>query len=173
VRWSAYGLREKGQVSDQRIGVIGAGIIGLAVARRLQTVAPDTSVVVLDKERQVAAHQTGHNSGVVHAGRYYPPGSLKSQLCRTGRQLLREYCVERRLTYIQAGKLVIARDDEEVGRLRLIEQRARANDVPGLVWVDSRGLVEIEPMRSASGLCTPRTPPSWISPRSPARWPPT
>jgi L-2-hydroxyglutarate oxidase LhgO len=145
-------------VADQRIGVIGAGIIGLAVARRLQAVAPATAVVVLDKERHVAAHQTGHNSGVVHAGLYYLPGSLKAELCRTGRRLLQEYCVERRLPYIEAGKLVIARDDEEAGRLRTIEQRARANEVPDLAWVDSRRLVEIEPHAVGVGaLYSPHT----------------
>jgi L-2-hydroxyglutarate oxidase LhgO len=143
---------------SQRIGVIGAGIIGLAVARRLQIVAPAVSVVVLDKERHVAAHQTGHNSGVVHAGLYYPPGSLKSELCRKGRRLLQDYCCDRGLTYIEAGKLVIARDDEEVSRLRMIEQRARANEVQDLVWVDSGRLVEIEPHAVGAGaLYSPHT----------------
>jgi L-2-hydroxyglutarate oxidase LhgO len=145
-------------MSDRCTGVIGAGIIGLAVARRLQTVAPGMSVVVLDKESQVATHQTGHNSGVVHAGLYYPPGSLKAALCRTGRTLLQDYCVERRLTYIEAGKLVIARNDEEAGRLRVIEQRARANQVPDLAWFDSRRLVEIEPHAVGVGaLYSPHT----------------
>ena len=145
-------------MSDRCIGVVGAGIIGLAVARRLQAVAPATTVIVLDKESLVAAHQTGHNSGVVHAGLYYPPGSLKADLCRTGRRLLMEYCAERGLTYIEAGKLVVARDDDETARLRAIEQRARINQVPDLAWVDSRGLVEIEPHAvGVSALHSPHT----------------
>jgi L-2-hydroxyglutarate oxidase LhgO len=127
------------------VGVIGAGIIGLAVARRVLEVAPDTSVVVLDKETTVAAHQTGHNSGVVHAGLYYPPGSLKAELCGKGRAQIRDYCAERGLPYAECGKLVIARHDDEVGRLREIERRARLNGVPDLSWVDATGIAEIEP----------------------------
>ena len=75
-----------------RIGVIGAGIIGLAVARRLGELEPDATVTVLEKEPDVALHQTGRNSGVVHAGIYYAPGSLKARLCRRGVELLRAYC---------------------------------------------------------------------------------
>lgn len=127
------------------VGVIGAGIIGLAVARRLLEVSPDTSVVVFDKEPSVAAHQTGHNSGVVHAGLYYPPDSLKAQLCGIGRTQIRAYCAARGLPYIECGKLVIASDDEEVGRLREIERRARLNLVPDLSWVDASGIAAIEP----------------------------
>lgn len=127
------------------VGVIGAGIIGLAVARRLLEVAPDTSVVVFDKEPSVAAHQTGHNSGVVHAGLFYPPDSLKAQLCGIGRTQIRAYCAARGLPYIECGKLVIAGDDEEVGRLREIERRARLNLVPDLSWVDASGIAAIEP----------------------------
>ena len=80
-------------MSTARIGVVGAGIVGLAVARRLQQ-AMHVEVTVIDKERTVAAHQTGHNSNVVHSGVYYPPGSLKATLCRRGGELLRAYCAE-------------------------------------------------------------------------------
>ncbi|MDQ6837071.1 MAG: L-2-hydroxyglutarate oxidase [Actinomycetota bacterium] len=132
-------------MSDARVGIIGAGIIGLAVARRLQQVAPDTAVVVLDKELSVAAHQTGHNSGVVHAGLYYTAGSLKAELCRKGGAQIRDYCTERALPYDECGKLVIACRSEELGRLRKIDRQARLNGVAGLSWLDAGGIAQIEP----------------------------
>jgi L-2-hydroxyglutarate oxidase LhgO len=93
----------------------------------------------------VARHQTGHNSGVVHAGLYYAPGSLKAQLCAKGRLLLRQFCAERDLPYEECGKVVVARDDSELPALRAIEARASANGVPGLRWLDAAQLAEIEP----------------------------
>lgn len=128
-----------------RIGVIGAGIIGLAVARELGRRLPDARITVLDKEHAIAAHQTGHNSGVVHAGLYYTPGSLKARLCRRGTGLLREYCQEKGLKYDECGKLVIAATDGEVAGLREIERKATENGVPGLRWLDRAALREIEP----------------------------
>lgn len=128
-----------------RIGVIGAGIIGLAVARELGRRLPDARITVLDKEHAVAAHQTGHNSGVVHAGLYYTPGSLKARLCRRGTGLLREYCQEKGLKYDECGKLVIAATDDEVAGLREIERKATENGVPDLRWLDGAALREIEP----------------------------
>src|ERR1700761_3160213 len=125
-----------------RIAVVGAGILGLAVAREL---AASGEVVVLDKEDRIAAHQTSHNSGVVHAGLYYQPGSLKAQLCRRGMELLKALCEERGLPYDECGKLVVARDEGEVGRLREIERRATENGVPGLRWREGAQLREVEP----------------------------
>lgn len=129
----------------ERIGVVGAGILGLAVARRIAEVAPGAAVTVLDKEDAVAVHQTGHNSGVAHAGLYYQPGSLKAQLCRRGMGLLKDLCEERGLPYDECGKLVVARDEGEVGRLREIERRATENGVPGLRWLEGAQLREVEP----------------------------
>jgi L-2-hydroxyglutarate oxidase LhgO len=138
-----------------RVGVIGAGIVGLAVARRLSGHA---DVTVLDKEDRVAAHQTGHNSGVAHAGLYYPPGSLKATLCRRGRTLLRDYCAERGLPYTECGKVVVARDGAEAERLAEVERRARANGVPDLSRLDARGLRTVEPhARGVAALHSPRT----------------
>src|SRR5271167_168438 len=94
-------------VTTARVGVVGAGIVGLAVARRLQQ-AMRVDVTVIDKESTVAAHQTGHNSNVVHSGVYYPPGSLKATLCRRGGELLRAYCAERELPYEEVGKVIVA-----------------------------------------------------------------
>ncbi|MEV6984449.1 L-2-hydroxyglutarate oxidase [Sphaerisporangium sp. NPDC051017] len=127
----------------ERIGVIGAGILGLAVARELA--ARGATVTVLDKEDRVAAHQTGHNSGVVHAGIYYAPGSLKARLCRTGVALLREYCAEHHIPYEEVGKLVIASTGAERAGLRRIAERARENGVPGIAELDALGLREVEP----------------------------
>ncbi|GLW11895.1 hydroxyglutarate oxidase [Microtetraspora sp. NBRC 13810] len=129
---------------SEHIGVIGAGIVGLAVARELSA-ARGARVTVLDKEDRVAAHQTGHNSGVVHAGIYYPPGSLKARLCRDGVALLKEYCAEHSLPYTEAGKLVIASTAAERAALRGIAGRARDNGVPGIAELDALGLREVEP----------------------------
>src|SRR6476619_1966922 len=117
-------------MAGMRIGVVGAGIIGLAVARRLSELRPDAAVTVLEKEASIAAHQTGRNSGVVHAGIYYLPGSLKARLCRRGVELLRAYCEERAIPYDECGKLVVALDASELDRLGELERRARENGVP-------------------------------------------
>ena len=128
-----------------RIGVIGAGIVGLAVARRLGEVERGAELTVLDKENQVGVHQTGHNSGVAHAGVYYTPGSLKAKLCRRGIELLKPYCEQRGIAYEECGKLIVARDPDELGRLDEIERRATENGVPGLRRLGPAQMVEIEP----------------------------
>ncbi|MBX7267828.1 L-2-hydroxyglutarate oxidase [Micromonospora sp. Llam7] len=139
----------------ERVGVIGAGIVGLAVAREL---ARSADVIVVDKEGDVARHQTGHNSGVAHAGLYYPPGSLKAELCRRGREALSAYCRERELPYIECGKLLIARDERELPGLREIERRAQANQVPDLRWVDGPEIASVEPhAHGLAALHSPRT----------------
>jgi len=141
-----------------RHGVVGAGILGLAVARRLQQTDPGAAVTVLEKEDGVGRHQTGRNSGVVHAGLYYAPGSLKATLCRRGGGLLREFCAEHGLAYEERGKLVVARDTAEVGRLRDLEARATANGVPGLRWLGGDELRELEPnVAGLAALHSPRT----------------
>ena len=129
----------------RRIGVVGAGILGLAVARRLTEVVPDAAVTVLEKEDAIAAHQSGRNSGVVHAGIYYAPGSLKARLCRRGVELLRAYVADRSLPYEACGKLVVALDESELDRLRELERRAAANGVPGVRWVNGDELLTLEP----------------------------
>lgn len=139
-----------------RFGVVGAGIVGLAIARRLTELG--YPVTVLDKEDHVAAHQTGHNSGVVHAGLYYQPGSLKARLCRRGMTLLEEYCAKRGLPYDAVGKLVVARDESEVPGLDEIERRSRLNEVPGLRRVPAAEITDIEPhARGVAALHSPQT----------------
>ena len=108
--------REVISVGRERIGVIGGGIVGLAVAREVTRRLPGAEVVVFEKEARLAAHQSGHNSGVVHAGIYYPPGSVKAQLCTRGRGLLEDYLAEHALPYAQCGKLVIALTAAELPR---------------------------------------------------------
>lgn len=141
---------------EETIAVVGAGIVGLATAREIAARRPGTRVVVLDKERRVAAHQTGHNSGVVHAGIYYRPGSLKATLCARGVALLREYCQDRGLPYQECGKLVVAVTPEEVPRLEALYANALDNQVPGVRQVTAEGIREIEP--HAAGLAAVHSP---------------
>lgn len=136
--------------------VVGGGIIGTAVARELALAG--SQVTVLEKEPQLAAHQSGHNSGVVHAGLYYEPGSLKAQLCRRGVSLLQEYAVAHEIAYDEVGKLVIALDRAEGERLTVIHERARANGVPGVRMLDAAEIAEVEPWAQGhSALHSPHT----------------
>jgi L-2-hydroxyglutarate oxidase LhgO len=128
---------------SRAIGVIGGGLLGLATARGLAALGHD--VTVLEKEAAVAGHQSGHNSGVVHAGVYYQPGSLKATMCRRGVSLLKEFCAEHGLAYREIGKLIVARDAVEVLRLAEIHARAEQNGVPGLRWLEAGQIGEIEP----------------------------
>lgn len=140
-----------------RIGVIGAGIVGLSVARRLLQ-AMAVEVTVIDKESTVAAHQTSHNSNVVHSGVYYPPGSLKATLCRRGGKLLRAYCAERQLAYEEVGKVIVARREDELPHLFELANRAKANGLAGSRVIDSAELRDREPhVRGLSALLIPET----------------
>ncbi|HTX09285.1 MAG TPA: L-2-hydroxyglutarate oxidase [Solirubrobacteraceae bacterium] len=141
-----------------RAVVVGAGIVGLATARRLIESVPGAEVVVLEKDPVIASHQTAHNSGVVHAGLYYAPGSLKARLCRRGLALLRNLCAARAIPYEACGKLVIATAERELEPLRRLAERAAANQVPGLRWVEADRIGEIEPnARGLAALHSPET----------------
>ena len=143
-------------VTTPRIGVIGAGIVGLSVARLLQRAKVE--VTVIDKESTVAAHQTSHNSNVVHSGVYYPPGSLKATLCRRGGELLRAYCAERGLPYREVGKVIVAIRDDEMPRLFDLANRAKANGIPGSQLIGASDLRAREPhVRGRSALLIPGT----------------
>ena len=138
--------------------VVGAGIIGLAVARELLHRAPGAAVTVLEAADHLGAGQSGHNSGVVHAGIYYEPGSLKATLCRRGMGLLRDFCHQHGIAYRELGKVVVATTTDEVVALGRVEERARRNDVPGLARLDRAALREIEPQVSGlAALHSPRT----------------
>ncbi|MCX4705141.1 L-2-hydroxyglutarate oxidase [Streptomyces sp. NBC_01373] len=145
-------------MADETIGIVGAGIVGLATAREIALRRPGTRVLVLDKEHEVAVHQTGHNSGVVHAGIYYAPGSLKADLCVRGVSLLREYCRERGLPYEEIGKLVVAVREDELDRMESLYRRARNNHVPDLRKISREEIKEIEPNAGGiAALHSPRT----------------
>ena len=140
------------------IAVVGAGIVGLAVAREVRARHPERSIVVIDREDTVGRHQTGHNSGVIHSGVYYKPGSLKARLCTEGSQLMYEYCEKNGIAYERCGKLIVALTEEELPGLDEIERRGRANGVPGLRRVDAAGIAEIEPgSRGIAALHCPST----------------
>ena len=145
----------------ETVGIVGGGIVGLAVGRELTIRRPGLEVVVFEKEEALAQHQTGHNSGVVHAGIYYKPGSLKAGLCTRGRSMLREFCADRDLPYVECGKLVVAVEPTELGRLDSLEVTARENGVPGLRRVAQQEIAEIEP--SAAGLAALHSPATAIT----------
>jgi (S)-2-hydroxyglutarate dehydrogenase len=141
-----------------RIVVVGGGILGLATARLLCTSVADAEVVVVEKEDALARHQTGHNSGVAHAGLYYTPGSLKARLCRRGIGLLRDYCAANGLAYDACGKVVAATEPHELEPLRRLGERAQENGVPGLRWLGQGELAEVEPaLEAIAGLHSPET----------------
>lgn len=127
------------------MAIVGAGIVGLATALALSGERPDLNVVILDKEPGVGRHQTGHNSGVVHSGIYYRPGSDKARLCREGVGLMREFCQEHGLPYQECGKVIVATSDAELAPLAELLERGGANGVPGLRPLDPSELKELEP----------------------------
>src|SRR3954471_8479797 len=111
--------------------VIGTGILGLASARELLRRHPGLRLAVLDKEHRIGQHQTGRNSGVIHSGVYYAPGSFKAQLCVRGAGMLYEYCAAKGIPAERCGKVIVAVDDSELGRLANLAERATANGVEG------------------------------------------
>jgi L-2-hydroxyglutarate oxidase LhgO len=129
-------------VAQFDVAVVGAGIVGLATARAL---APERRVVVVEKEDAIARHQTGHNSGVLHSGVYYQPGSLKATLCVEGKAALERYAGERGIELRHIGKLVVALDEHELPRLAELKRRALANGVAGLGELGPEEIRELEP----------------------------
>lgn len=124
--------------------VIGGGIIGLATARQLQQDHPGSRIAVLEKEPRLALHQTGRNSGVIHAGVYYAPGSLKAQFCRAGNLATKEFCREHQIPFRETGKLLVATSHAELGRMQDLLERCRRNEIPTEV-LDQQQLREKEP----------------------------
>ncbi|MBI4528997.1 MAG: L-2-hydroxyglutarate oxidase [Deltaproteobacteria bacterium] len=127
------------------LSVIGGGILGLATAMEFARRVPGIRLLVLEKERGVAAHQTGHNSGVIHSGIYYKPGSLKAQTCVSGRTALLQFCEENSIRYDLCGKVIVATGEEELPRLEELFRRGKANGVEGLEIIGPERLREIEP----------------------------
>lgn len=132
------------------VAVVGAGIVGLAVARSLTLRHPGLRIVVLDKETAIARHQTGRSSGVIHSGVYYAPGSLKARLCVQGAAAVRAYCDERAIPYEICGKVIVATDATELPRLEELHRRGKENGAPGLELIGPERLRELEP--HAAGL---------------------
>jgi L-2-hydroxyglutarate oxidase LhgO len=140
------------------IAVIGGGIVGVATAMRLAEKYPRLEVGVLDKEEKLAQHQSGHNSGVIHSGIYYKPGSLKAQNCVTGVQSLLRFCDENEVKYDLCGKVIVATSEEELPRLEELHRRGTENGVPGLEMIDEGRIREIEPHSAGiKGLYSPQT----------------
>jgi L-2-hydroxyglutarate oxidase len=138
------------------VAIVGAGIVGLAVAHELRLREPAASIVVIDASDDVAAHQSGHNSGVIHSGLYYSPGSLKARLCVDGAARMVEFCTEHAVRFERCGKLVVAIRRDELGRLDELERRGHANGVPGLRRIAGDEITEFEP--NAVGLAALHAP---------------
>jgi (S)-2-hydroxyglutarate dehydrogenase len=132
-------------VADADIAVVGAGILGLAVARELGRRHPGRRVVVLEREHAPGMHQTSHNSGVAHAGIYYAAGSLKARLCVAGAAELADYCQARGVAHERCGKLIVALDHRELPALAELERRSAANGVPDVRRLDAAALRKVEP----------------------------
>lgn len=143
---------------DEDVVIVGAGILGLATARELLRRRPGAKVVVLEKEARIAQHQTGHNSGVIHAGIYYKPGSLKAKLCVAGAAELIAYCDERGIPRQEPGKLIVATREDELPRLQDLYERGVANGAKDLRLVEKLELRELEPhCTGIRGLLSPHT----------------
>ena len=125
--------------------VVGGGIVGLATALALLKARPSAKLVTLEKESSLGAHQTGHNSGVIHAGVYYKPGSLKASMCARGRVLLERFCQEQGVHHERCGKVILATDDQDLPRLDELERRGRANGLGGVKRIGPDELREREP----------------------------
>jgi L-2-hydroxyglutarate oxidase len=143
-------------VSTTSFVVIGGGIVGLAAAHKLLRARPGASVTVLEKERAVGRHQTGNNSGVLHAGLYYKPGSLKARLAVSGIRQMTAFCREHAVPHEICGKVVVATTEAEVVRLRELHARGGQNGLTGLEWLDGAGLRDVEP--HAAGIAAVRVP---------------
>ena len=140
------------------IVIVGGGIVGLATAYHLTEKYPDKKILVLEKEDEVAHHQTGNNSGVIHSGLYYKPGSLKAKNCIDGYHMMIQFCDEHKIPYDLCGKVVVAKDKSELGRLRDLFDRGRENGLEGLEMLDQARLKEIEPhLAGIQGIRVPQT----------------
>ena len=151
-------LRRQMESSRYDIAIIGGGILGLSTAMQLLERAPQWRVAVVEKEEELATHQTGHNSGVMHSGIYYRPGSHKAQFCVAGLNNMVKFCEENEIEYQQCGKVIVALNESEFGRLDDLYQRGTANGVPDLELVGPERLKEIEPHTAgAHALWAPHT----------------
>ncbi len=140
------------------VAIVGAGIVGLATALQLKKQKPELNIVVLEKENRVAAHQTGNNSGVIHSGIYYKPGSLKAKNCMDGYHLLIEFCKTHNVPFELCGKIIVATSESELGALDNIYQRGVENGLTGLKYIDRDEIRALEPHTAGvRGIVVPQT----------------
>ena len=132
-------------MNSRNVIIVGGGIVGLATAYRLSERYPGARITLLEKESAVGQHQTGHNSGVLHSGLYYKPGSARARLAVSGIRQMVAFCQENAIPHEVCGKLVVAADESEVPRLRALEERGQANGLQGLRWLERDAMREIEP----------------------------
>src|SRR5476651_1959577 len=128
-----------------RICIIGGGLVGLATTLQLRQRLPQAELTLLEKEPDFGRHQSTHNSGVLHAGLYYKPGSAKARLAVSGIRQMKEFCIERGVPHEVCGKVVVAVSDEEIPRLRALLERGTSNGLRGLAWLTPEQLREREP----------------------------
>lgn len=144
--------------SPYDLTIIGAGIVGLATALKITEAHPGARLLIIEKESQVAQHQTGHNSGVIHSGLYYRPGSVKAATCVAGRKALLSFCDRNGVPYEICGKTVVATSQDEVPRLDELHRRGVANGLQGIEALGPERLKELEPYASGvKALCVPET----------------
>lgn len=149
--------RRVGDIAFQRVAIIGGGVVGLATACRIQEAYPAAKVTVYEKEAAVGQHQTGHNSGVLHCGLYYKPGSLKAKLAVSGIRQMVEFCQANGVPHEICGKLVVAASEDEVSRLKNLQERGLQNGLEGLRWLSPAEMKEIEPnVGGVAGLHVPQ-----------------
>jgi L-2-hydroxyglutarate oxidase len=127
------------------IAIVGGGIVGLATANALLDVNPASRIIILEAEAQLATHQTGHNSGVIHSGLYYKPGSLKAKFCAEGRDAMYRFCAEHGVAHERCGKIVVATSEDELPRLEELHRRGTANGLQGMKWLTPDEMREYEP----------------------------
>jgi L-2-hydroxyglutarate oxidase LhgO len=138
--------------------VVGGGIVGLASAYKINSRYPDKKILVIEKENEVAAHQTGHNSGVIHSGIYYKPGSYKATHCVSGRRELVDFAKEHKIKHDICGKVIVATDESELAHMNKVFNNGIANDVEGIELIDSKKIKEIEPYcEGIAGIWVPCT----------------
>lgn len=157
-------------MSQHRYCVVGAGIVGLSTAYHLLRADPDATVVVLEREATVAAHQTGHNSGVIHSGIYYEPGSLKARFCKAGERATKDFCREHGIDFAECGKLIVATSAVEDQRMGALEQRAAVNGI-ACRRIDRAELLDMEPNVTGTAALHLPAPASSTTRRSRARSP--
>lgn len=150
--------------------IIGGGIVGLATAMELLKRQPDASLVILEKESLLAKHQTGHNSGVIHAGIYYAPGSLKADLCKRGAEATKQFCTEHGIKFEVCGKLLVASTPLEVQRMEALYARSQLNGMK-VERLDADQLRQREPNIVGLGGCFSTPPASSITAKSAKPWP--